>query len=116
MKSEGIYEKEPKYIPLYNPQKREDNEAGKVKVSIKIIPKTDAVSNPVGRAQEYPNRDPTLIRPKEGRGLSDFLKGSIFNINFSLGLFLRLIKYLTGVGGAIVTVLILFVNPGILVN
>lgn len=49
--------------------------------------------------------------PKEGRGISDFLKGAAGGRGFMF-----YIKLVLGVIALVLVVLVLFVKPGILVN
>ena len=69
-------------------------------------------------AQEEPNHDPKLIKPKVGRGITDFLKGTFLDVtqwkfNFSLFGAMKIIIIL---GILVVIFVILFVQPGILVK
>ena len=76
----------------------------------------EAESHPVGEAQEEPNENPYLEKPKIGRGISDFLKGAGFNFNI-WGFFSgRVFKIILGVISSLVIAMILFVQPGILVK
>ena len=40
-----------------------------------ILPLEDAEQDPVGEAQDEPNKDPKLKRPTAGRGLGDAMAG-----------------------------------------
>lgn len=82
-----------------------------------IISKQLADSQPVGEAQEDPNKDPFLEKPKEGRGITAFLKNSAFD--FSAWNIMRLYKILIVLGilgTVILTITLLFFTPGILVK
>ncbi len=84
--------------------------------SLQIIPKMEADANPVGEAQEEPNENPYLEKPKIGRGIGDFLKGVGLNIDI-WGFFSgRIFKIILGVIGSLLLTMVLFVQPGILVN
>ena len=90
---------------------------GQILISVNILTKTDADTKPVGEAQEDPNRDPFLERPTEGRGLGDFMKGTIFGRFNLFGFFFRrILKYILGLVVSLVITLVLFVKPGILIK
>ena len=76
----------------------------------------EALKNPVGEAQAEPNRDPHLEKPKIGRGVSDFLKGGIFDIslwNFCGMIWMK--RFLFAALSLLITI-VLFWKPGILVK
>jgi hypothetical protein len=50
-------------------------------ISIQVLAQADAESNPVGDAQDEPNEDPVLVKPTEGRGYTDALKGIGMNVS-----------------------------------
>lgn len=106
-----------KWIPLGKKNDAADVE-GEILISIYFIPQDIANQNPVGEAQEEPNRDPKLQRPKEGRGILDFLAGTFldfsgWSFNFDLFGNLKLIAVLAMV---VIIFVVLFVSPGILVK
>ncbi len=70
----------------------------------------------LGEGQDEPNHDPYLEKPKEGRGIGDFLKGTAFDLNFMGMFFMRILKIVLGLAFSVVITMILFVKPGILVN
>lgn len=79
---------------------------------MKILTKQAAEASPVGDAQEEPNEDPFLERPTEGRGLADFFKG----MGFSMGMCWIYMQVFGGLAVVVVSTLILFVKPGILIK
>lgn len=87
---------------------------GDLKISVFILNKFEAEQNPVGESWDEPNKNPFLERPLVGRGIADFLRGSLdfswFNFDF-FGMF----KLLAIAAVVVVIVVILFVSPGILV-
>jgi len=86
--------------------------AGTVRISIKIIPIEEAISNPVGEAQDAPNHDPFLEKPG-GRGAGDYLKSIDFSF-LGLAYLLGTVKYV-GMGiGLVLIFWILFISPGII--
>ncbi|EAR93381.2 C2 domain protein (macronuclear) [Tetrahymena thermophila SB210] len=89
---------------------------GCVSISMKIINKQAAESDPVGEGQNEPNKDPILEKPKEGRNVGDFLKGTALDFSAWSFFGLTALKYFAGIFVSIVTMMILFVKPGILVN
>jgi len=104
-----------KWIPL---AKKNDSgaEQGEVLISIYFVPQDIANQNPVGEAQEEPNKDPVLERPKEGRGVLDFLAGSFLDFSgwsFNFDLFGNL-KLLAILGTVLTVFVVLFISPGIL--
>jgi len=104
-----------KWIPLAKKNDSGDVE-GEILISIFFVPQDAANQNPVGEAQDEPNRGPVLERPKEGRGISDFLSGTFLDIsgwsfNFDL---LGNLKLLAILGIALTVFVVLFVSPGIL--
>ncbi len=114
---DGKLELKNKWIQLGN---RDD--PGEVKAEIKIdlyfLQKGEADQNPVGEAQDEPNHSPKLQKPKVGRGVGDFLKGTWLDVtswkfNFSL---MGTLKILILVAIVVVIFCILFVAPGILVK
>ncbi len=106
-----------KWIPLTKTNDSGDVE-GEILISIYFVPKDIANLNPVGEAQDEPNRDPKLERPKEGRGMLDFLKGTFLDIgswSFNFDLFGSL-KILAILSTVLMIFVVLFVSPGILVK
>ena len=84
-----------------------------MKIGMQIIPIAEAKAFPVGEAQEEPNQNPYLEKPKLGRGISDFFKGSFFD--FSFGKCILYIKIFLGIVIVLLVVFILFIKPGIMV-
>ena len=115
LQQEGRLTMPDQWIPL-STVKDPGDERGDIKISLYLLPKFEADQNPVGEAQDEPNRDPKLEKPTEGRGLLDFLKGTFFDpsswkFNFDLfGMF----KLFGILGSVLVIFMILFVSPGIL--
>ena len=117
LQQEGRLEIKNKWIQLSN---RNDpgEPKGEIKIDLYFIQKFEADQNPVGEAQDEPNHSPKLTKPKNGRGMSDFLKGTFLDItgwkfNFSLFGTLAII----GVVVAVVFVFVIcFVQPGIMVK
>ena len=71
----------------------------------------------MGEAQEEPNKDPFLEKPKEGRGISAFLKGSAFSFSgWSLMRLYKILIVLGILGTMVLTITLLFFVPGILVK
>jgi hypothetical protein len=106
-----------KWFPLTQPKDPGETK-GEILISIYLLQKYEADQNPVGEAQDEPNRDPRLEKPKEGRGITDFLKGTVFDIsswkfNFSLFGTLKILAILSSI---LIIFVILFVSPGILVK
>ena len=81
---------------------------------MQIIPLLEAKAFPVGEAQEEPNVNPFLEKPKVGRGISDFFKG--FSFNFCGMIFMRILKIFLGLAVSMLVSVILFVKPGILMK
>jgi hypothetical protein len=103
------------WIPL-STVKDTGDERGDIKISLYLLPKFEADQNPVGEAQEEPNKDPKLEKPTEGRGLLDFLKGTFLDISqwkFNFDLF-GMFKIMAILGSVLVVFMVLFVSPGIL--
>ena len=91
---------------------------GEIKIDLYFLQKSEADQNPVGEAQDEPNHDPKLEKPKVGRGITDFLKGTWLDVTswkFNFSLFGTL-KILVIVAIIVVLFVILFVQPGILVK
>ena len=91
---------------------------GEIKIDLYFLQKSEADQNPVGEAQDEPNHDPKLEKPKVGRGITDFLKGTWLDVTswkFNFSLFGTL-KILIIVAIIVVIFVILFVQPGILVK
>ena len=113
---EGRLNIEKKWIPLTSIDDPGEIK-GEILYSIYLLQKYEADQNPVGEAQDEPNRDPKLEKPKEGRGITDFLKSVIdvsgWKFNFSLFGFM---KYMGLIGIILIIFVILFVSPGILVK
>ena len=92
-----------------------NTDGGSVLISFSILSLAEADQRPVGEGQEEPNRDPELEKPQEGRGITDFLKGTAFDVSkwsFNLGLLKKLIL-LGSIGSVLV---VLFIYPGFLAN
>ena len=99
---EGSLKWEEKWVQLHLPNKPA-TDGGRVLISIYIITKSEAEAKPVGEGQDEPNRDPELEAPEEGRGISDFLKGTGLDVGFgwlNFGLIAKVIALL----GALVAV------------
>jgi hypothetical protein len=58
-----------------------DTQRGLVLLSMDILLQEDADADPVGEAQNEPNKDPKLITPIAGRGLGDALAGAGLGIS-----------------------------------
>jgi hypothetical protein len=101
-----------KWIPLAMKNDSADIQ-GEVCISIYFVPQDIANANPVGEAQDDPNRDPKLKKPTKGRGIGDFLAGSFLDFSFNFDFFGNL-KLLALLGSVIMVFIILFVSPGIL--
>ena len=114
---EGKLEIKNKWIQLGN--RNDPGELkGEIKIDLYFIQKYEADQNPVGEAQEEPNHDPKLIKPKVGRGITDFLKGTFLDVTqwkFNFSLF-GAMKVIIILGILFVIFVILFVQPGILVK
>jgi len=115
LRTEGKYEMQPRKLKIFHPNFPDENR-GEILVSLSIISKQEASNNPLGDGQSEPNHDPFLEAPKIGRGIGDFLKGTLFD--FSLWRFcgMRALKILLASLASLVVTLILFVKPGILVK
>ena len=68
----------------------------------------------VGEGQEEPNKEPFLATPTVGRGIGDFLKGTMGE--GMGGKLLLYVKIFLGIFIVVVVIMILFIKPGILVN
>ena len=91
---------------------------GEIKIDLYFLQKSEADQNPVGEAQDEPNHSPKLEKPKVGRGVMDFLKGTWLDVTswkFNFSLFGTL-KVVIIIGIIVVIFVILFVQPGILVK
>jgi hypothetical protein len=110
---EGKLTLDKKWIPLTHP-KDPGEDKGEILISIYLLQKYEADQVPVGEAWDEPNRDPKLEKPKEGRGILDFLASIDFGdwkFNFDLfGMF----KILAILSTVLVIFCVLFVSPGIL--
>lgn len=114
---EGRMTIEKQRFPLSQP-KDPGEPKGEVVVSFYLVPKYEALMNPVGESWDEPNKDPKLEKPKVGRGILDFLKGGLldfssWNFNFSL---LGMLKTIFIIAVVLILFVILFVKPGILVR
>ena len=93
-------------------------ENGQVFVSFEILPESEVCGNLVGEGQEEPNCNPYLEKPREGRGIKDFVNSKSFGFFGAFGFF-RLLRYWKGILAAFligVVFFILFVYPGIFVK
>ena len=112
---EGKLTMHKKWIPLSHPKDPGESK-GEILISLYLLQKDEAEQRPVGEAQDEPNRDPKLDRPKEGRGLLDFLAGTIFDVRnwkFNFDFFGNL-KIILAVMSVLMIFVVLFVSPGIL--
>jgi hypothetical protein len=112
---EGKLTMHKKWIPLSHPKDPGESK-GEILISLYLLQKDEADQRPVGEAQDEPNRDPKLDRPKEGRGLLDFLAGTIFDVRnwkFNFDFFGNL-KIILAVMSVLMIFVVLFVSPGIL--
>ncbi|EGR34566.1 hypothetical protein IMG5_007260 [Ichthyophthirius multifiliis] len=89
---------------------------GELQISMSIVSKQLAESQPVGEGQDDPNENPFLEKPKEGRGIANFLKGTSFDLGLWKMIGWKLLIYLGGAFCSIAISLILFYKPGILVK
>jgi len=106
-----------KWIPL-NKKNDSGEVEGEILISLYLIPQDNANQNPVGEAQEEPNKDPFLEKPQEGRGISDFIDGTLldvksWSIDFNL---LGKLKIIVISAIVIILFIIFFISPGILVK
>jgi len=102
-------------FPLTQPKDPGETK-GEIVVSFYLVPKFEAEANPVGESWDEPNRDPKLEKPKVGRGILDFLKGSFLDFSswkFNFSLFGAL-KTMMIIALVLIVFMILFVSPGIL--
>ncbi|CAG9335811.1 unnamed protein product [Blepharisma stoltei] len=110
---EGKLSVEESWTDLHLPNKPGTN-GGKLMFSFYILSLAEANQRPVGEAQDEPNRDPELETPEEGRGVSDFLKGTAFDVSgwslWDFGILKKILAVLSLGGMAIV----LFIYPGFL--
>ena len=60
------------YLTIYDPSDPTE-ERGILMFSMDVIQKSEANSDPVGEAQDEPNKNPFLKKPTAGRGLGDAL-------------------------------------------
>eukprot|EP00359_Climacostomum_virens_P001470 CAMPEP_0204897796 /NCGR_PEP_ID=MMETSP1397-20131031/921_1 /ASSEMBLY_ACC=CAM_ASM_000891 /TAXON_ID=49980 /ORGANISM="Climacostomum Climacostomum virens, Strain Stock W-24" /LENGTH=1426 /DNA_ID=CAMNT_0052065573 /DNA_START=152 /DNA_END=4432 /DNA_ORIENTATION=+ len=114
LSKEGRFTLDEEWIFMHLPNLPNTN-GGKLQISLSIISKAEADNRPVGEGRDEPNRDPELETPEEGRGVGDYLKGTILDVskwNFNLGLIKKLIALLS-VGFVL---FILFVYPGLAVK
>ena len=114
---DGKLELKNKWIQLGNRDDPGETKA-ELKIDLYFLQKSEADQNPVGEAQDEPNHSPKLIKPKVGRGIADFLKGTFLDFTgwkFNFNLFGAL-KVLIAVAVVVVIFCILFVMPGILVK
>ena len=112
--SEGKYESNSISLPMCEPTKGKN--AGTLKISFKIIPKEEAVSNPVGEGQDEPNHSPVLEKPIEGRSMGEFFKVMPFNLQIGFWLMMRMMKYVLIVGSILLVIVILFIHPAIMLR
>ena len=89
---------------------------GEVNISMSIISKQHADSDPVGDGQEEPNKDPYLEKVKEGRGIADYFRGTAFDFSAWRFFLLKALKIVFGLASSVIITFILFVRPGILVK
>ena len=104
-----------KWIPLSKGNDSGDSK-GEILISVYLIPQDMANNDPVGESQDEPNKNPKLEKPKEGRGMLDFLKGSFLDLsgwsfNFDLFGTFRLIVMLVSF---LLVFVVLFISPGLL--
>ena len=114
---DGKLELKNKWIQLGNRDDPGETKA-EIKIDLYFLQKGEADQNPVGEAQDEPNHSPKLQKPKVGRGVGDFLKGTWLDVtswkfNFSL---MGTLKILIIVAIIVVIFCILFVAPGILIK
>lgn len=109
---EGKLQQDEQWVDLIIPG--EHKFGGRVLISFSILSLAEANQTPVGEGQEEPNRDPELEKPEEGRGISDFLKGTALDVSkwslFNFGLLKKLLLLLSLAG----TVVVLFIYPGVI--
>jgi len=110
---EGKLALEDKWIPLTHPKDPGDIK-GEVKISLYLLQKDEANQRPVGEAQDEPNRDPRLEKPKEGRGVKDFLKNTVLDVKkWDIGAdFMKNIKIIIALAVIVIVFILLFVSPG----
>jgi hypothetical protein len=110
---EGKLSQEEQWIDLIVPGEH-PKPGGKVLISFTILSFAEAENTPVGEGQNEPNRDPELEKPEEGRGVTDFLKGTALDVSkwslFNFGLLKKLLLLLSLIG----TVVVLFIYPGLI--
>lgn len=109
--TEQKYELDVTRLPLSALNTNKEKNNGEVSISMKIVPKADADSRPVGEGQDDPNMDPYLEKPKLGRDMADFIPDK-WKFNFSLMFLKRMLKYVGSIGAIGMLFWILFVNPG----
>ena len=94
------------FIQLVNPMHKEEHN-GLLMFSMDILLIDDANQDPVGEAQDEPNKDPFLKKPTAGRGLGDALSsvGMLPSIDVSWNPFGKLLYVIIffGIMGTILT-------------
>jgi len=104
-----------KWIPLSHPKDPGENK-GEILISIYLLQQDEADAKPVGESWDDPNHSPKLTKPKVGRGIMDFLKGTFLDFSkwdFNFDFFGNL-KIIIGVLATLIIFVILFVSPGLL--
>ena len=94
------------YVSLVNAVDPTD-EKGMLMFSMDILPVDDANADPVGEAQDEPNKDPFLKKPTAGRGLGDAFAslGIVPDLSFDWNPFGKYLYFViaAGVMGTILT-------------
>ena len=114
---EGQLEIVKKWIPFSHP-KDPGEPKGELLISIYMVQQFEADQDPVGESWDPPNKNPKLDKPTVGRGVMDFLKGSIFDISkwdFNFDFFGNL-KIIGIIAIVVIVFVVLFIAPGILVK
>ena len=92
LKKVGTLEDKKIWVQFSNPQKP-DTPSGYCLIQLQVKHEADAENEPVGEAQDEPNKDPVLKRPTEGRSWGDTLSGLGLGMpNIALPDFFGLIK------------------------
>ena len=96
----------PKSLVMLEHPQMPEAERGLLLFSLDILPLDDALADPVGNAQDEPNKDPKLTKPTAGRGLGDAIAGAGIAVpsGFSFDLFGPW-TYVIAAGGVLGTIL-----------
>jgi hypothetical protein len=112
LRKEGKLYIEEEWVSLHIPNFPQ-KPAGRVLTSFYLLTKAEADSRPVGEGQDEPNHDPELEKPEQGRGVTNYIVGTVVDVKgWTKWLGLNNWKSILAIVVICILFFVLFIYPG----